>query len=536
MKRTLAFHPILFGLAPVVFLYQNNVNQVPPSQILPPLLAMLAGTAAISLVLWALRDDGRRAVIASWLIVCVLSYVHVRIWASSFVGRALLENRHDWFLYLWIGLMVLGSVLILRVGRHARALTSFCNAASVVLFLFPALHVSVYWLALKWPGLRRTAEIKRVEVVTQERPAYLPDIYYIIPDRYASASILKEQYHFGNKRFVSYLKARGFMVVPKARSNYPKTGQSITSSLNMLYLDGFVDKMGRNSEDWLQLFAILQNHTVGQFLKSMGYRFYHLGGWWEPTSRNRFADVNLNLYDQGGFGDYFLRTSLLSAWSKKCENYRDIDFLVGRHLQHDRILYEMDRIAEIPSINGPTFTVAHLLIPHDPYVFDSTGAYQSWEQAEARGDDACYVAQVKFCNKLLMNLIDTILAKSEKPPIIVIQADEGPRPARYKANEDGFDWRTATRDEVKRKMRILNAYYLPGITTPFPHPKDTAATPTLFGSDKLAPYDSITPVNTFRLIFDRYLGANLPLLPDRSYAFSDAHHIYDFFDVTDSLR
>ena len=34
-------------------------------------------------------------------------------------------------------------------------------------------------------------------------------------------------------------------------------------------------------------------------------------------------------------------------------------------------LYELDRLDEIPVLPGPKFVFAHLLLPHDPYVFDS---------------------------------------------------------------------------------------------------------------------------------------------------------------------
>jgi hypothetical protein len=58
-------------------------------------------------------------------------------------------------------------------------------------------------------------------------------------------------------------------------------------------------------------------------------------------------------------------------------------------------------------------------------------------------------------------------------------------------------------------MKILNAYFLPGE-----------------GAAGL--YPSITPVNTFRLIFDVYFGADLELLED----VSDHSTADDFFDFT----
>jgi len=44
-------------------------------------------------------------------------------------------------------------------------------------------------------------------------------------------------------------------------------------------------------------------------------------------------------------------------------------------------------------------------------------------------------------------------------------------------------------------------------------------------------YPSITPVNTFRVIFNKYYGTNLKLLPDLSY-FSSHEDPYGFTDVS----
>jgi hypothetical protein len=57
------------------------------------------------------------------------------------------------------------------------------------------------------------------------------------------------------------------------------------------------------------------------------------------------------------------------------------------------------------------------------------------------------------------------------------------------------------------------------------------------GVDQAKLSASMTPVNTFRLIFNEYFGAHLPLLEDHSYAIIDGvNHIYDFFEVTDAVR
>jgi hypothetical protein len=53
-------------------------------------------------------------------------------------------------------------------------------------------------------------------------------------------------------------------------------------------------------------------------------------------------------------------------------------------------------------------------------------------------------------------------------------------------------------------------------------------------SEKL--YQSISPANTFRFIFSEFMGADLPLLDDRSYAFVDYYDLFNFFDVTEKVH
>ena len=65
-------------------------------------------------------------------------------------------------------------------------------------------------------------------------------------------------------------------------------------------------------------------------------------------------------------------------------------------------------------------------------------------------------------------------------------------------------------------MGILNAYYLPDV-----------------GQSVL--YPSITPVNTFRVIFNLYFNTNYELLPDKSYVHEDETHLYKFTEVNDKL-
>jgi hypothetical protein len=83
-----------------------------------------------------------------------------------------------------------------------------------------------------------------------------------------------------------------------------------------------------------------------------------------------------------------------------------------------------------------------------------------------------------------------LLSKSSTQPIIILQGDHGP-------------WIQTGPGQFE----ILNAYYLPG------------------HNDQL--YSTVSPVNSFRLVFNAYFGTDYTLLPDTSY-YSPIPNIYEF--------
>ena len=111
-----------------------------------------------------------------------------------------------------------------------------------------------------------------------------------------------------------------------------------------------------------------------------------------------------------------------------------------------------------------------------------------------------YRNQILYINQQIRKTVDQILEKSESPPVIVLQGDHGPG--------SQLNWESAAQSEIWERVSILNAYHLPS-----------------GGNEDL--YDSISPVNTFRIILNRFFGYQYELLEDRSY-YSTKNHPYRF--------
>jgi hypothetical protein len=337
----------------------------------------------------------------------------------------------------------------------------------------------------------------------------LPDIYYIILDRYAGSATLAETYSFNNSDFLDYLTGKGFYVASESSANYVRTSESLASSLNMEY----IDYMDEKSNDLLPMSESIENNALQSSLKAAGYQFINVGSWWGPTRRNDNADININYCTRTSEFDESLLTMTMPYSVSAAAGLVDD----ARTRQWKRTQFEFDELAEIPNMEEPTFAFAHILSPHVPYVFDSDGSFLLPEQVNTRSDTENYRNQLIATNSMVKALVDRLLKDSKEAPIIILQADEGPYPERYDANVRAFNWGEATDAEVRQKFGILNAYYLPGV-------------------DSSVLYPTITPVNSFRLVFDLYFGTGLGLLPDKSYAYVDYSHPYQFLDVTDKVR
>jgi hypothetical protein len=48
-------------------------------------------------------------------------------------------------------------------------------------------------------------------------------------------------------------------------------------------------------------------------------------------------------------------------------------------------------------------------------------------------------------------------------------------------------------------------------------------------------HDALSPVNTFRIIFNARFGTDLPLLPDRSFTHPNLYRFYEPVEITDRL-
>src|SRR6186997_3242507 len=510
---SLPIHPLLVAAYPVVFLFAANAaEQITLEPLWRPLLMAVGAAALVMMLLYALTGNWRRAgLLTTVLMIGFFGYGHA--WNAA---ASVLDSQ--WRLIVaWALLIVIGLFAAWRATAHLVPITRGLNLVAALALILNSGSVAGTMVAFGAVEPTPPTSDGPLRLAPSD-PGELPDVYYIILDRYPGETALRDTYGYDNTPFLDALEQRGFTIAHHAHANYVKTPLSLSSSLNLSYLDPDALKAEASSgDDREPVQRTLRDHlAVVTALKALGYRYYHISNWWTPTTTNVDADRVFHYEGQDEFSTVLAQTTLLRAITEPESAPTDPwDWNVLR--EHTR--YELNALDAVPELPGPKFTFAHLLLPHPPWTIDADGSPMDRAQVDAQGDKESMVRYLRYANDRMLDAVDRILDDSGPNSIIMIQADEGPFPARYQADEWGFEWRDATNAELEEKFGILYAMRVPGADL------DAAG----FSQD-------ITPVNTFRVIFNAAFGTDLPMMPNRSWAHEDLHHFYDFFEITDRLR
>jgi len=452
-------------------------------------MVLLFSSALLLLFLGKLlKDYHRAAALLLMLQVWFFSYAAFRS-LITFDIMSIKVYRHQYMMVFWLILLLMLVTLFIKIRLNYRRLAPILNISCSCLVIF-----SLTPLAFAYINNTTTkAQVKDIKPIygtptnRVQRTAELPDIYYIILDAYTGDKALKAYLNFDNSKYLNNLRKKGFYVANDSHSNYSWTTYSISSALNMQYLPMQPDKANPayfQFRDDLDTSKMIKDNKVLTYLKSLGYNYIDLSIWGRLASKMvGHHEYQQNLYYNFYNSDFYIELIKMTFLGKPlAENY-----LEGK-IKRDNIIEKFKLLETIPDIKGPTFTYAHFLIPHHPYVFDQYGnettLLSKFSQVNER---KLYLNQLMYANSRIEEIIGKILARPGPQPIIIIQGDHG-----------AFELGRNTDENIQMRMNILNAYYLPN-----------------GGSEKL--YSSITPVNTFRIIFNHYFGKKYPLLADKSY-------------------
>lgn len=504
-RKAFLLHPVLFSVYFVLYFWSKNLS-VSFSEVRPLLFFFLCFSTAVILVLgFVLKNFKKAGLEVTFFFVWFFSYGHVRdvLGSSKLFGIEI--GRHTYLMMIWALIFVIMAIgiIMLRREKIVNGLTNYLNATSLILMFFVLFPIATFQIKHAVPKkeaviLKKAAvhSAGPVRLSPQIRNNSLPDIYYIILDSYMNSDVLKSELGFDNGKFCEKLQKKGFFVSSSSRSNYVWTFLSITSTLNFRYLDSSKDKDVRGE--------LTYNNKAAEILKEKGYKIISIGG----------MAINADLRYEYGPARNFIPSLIDRTWAYPLTFFGLLNSAIYEY-QRKCILYAFDRLGEIPNIKEPTFTFVHIENPHIPYIFNREGkplsfnlsGFDDLKNNKKKGDlwhkKECliYVEQIIFLNKKVEILVDKILSSSPDS-IIIIAGDHG----QFLGLAD-----SPSPKLFKLRTSMFNAYYLPNVK-----------------GNPL--YHGISPVNSFRIIFNLYFDGRYELLPDAAY-WSPMNDLWNFVTV-----
>jgi hypothetical protein len=520
-RSTLVIYPFLFGIYPVLALIAHNIGEMSLTAGLRALSLSILFTLLLYLVIYFLiGNSSKAALLASLVVLFIFSYGHLLYLLRETPVLNYSLGRHRTLVPLYTGLFIIIVAIIQKTKKDLSTLTKFLNAFVIILLIFPIYQIISYQVKVVIAVMDQRRVIAEPSVVSLPTDQPAPDVYYILTDGYPRSDFITEYLGYDNTEFLDYLSSKGFYVAQCSQSNYTDTRFAMASTFNMIYLDNGtglseVVYTGTTLDSMIRSGIVQKNFSdLGYTLITLesGYKWlrwedtdYHFDPAFERTHR-QFLNLGINDFEKLLLDTTAAKLIIDIPFVLNPEEAKRLEEIINNPSasHRDRVFYSLNKIPEIAeTISGPKFVYAHIIFPHPPFIVKPEA---NSLQNSSSDELTAYTAQITYLNSRLIGIVDTLIDKSDPDPIIIIQSDHGAT----------VDYETLGIDKSNR-LGILNAYYLPptSIGTKSPGINLPGAGSTGNGQNTKL-YSTITPVNTFRLIFDQYFNGNYGLIEDKS--------------------
>lgn len=534
--------------------YLPNSDFSYPSEILLPIALFAAlATAAFYTYRWTFRGKSNPAHVATLFLMYAIygfayAFPYVQKWTdtllpsslttsfSSAITRIALLAAIAWVVAYGIDRTVKSVKPLRHLQPYKVMLFAVCfifavQAAKVVDRLWDIRHQLAYSHSTNLPS-------KATNTTAQESR---PNVYYLVFDRYASQETLDQVYNFDNGDLMNYFASQGFVSRSEAYANYPFTQQSLSSTLSMDYLSDLEKRFKVDAGKFQTAFpyrTILRRPPVADIFRQNGYQYNQVSSWWDftrigieadnnPAKSFRLRILGLEFWLTDLQRDIFHRSAFSPILQKGLTigNITLVKYDQDRNPRqnfHDQI----DTLQTIAHNSGtqkqPQFTFAHILSPHDPYIFAADGSdapYNGDRTDQDLDEFKKYTNQLTYVNKRIQELIDTL--RSQDPDAVVIfQPDEGPYPKQFrgKLTENSyFDPKNLDDTSMRHKFGITAAYYMPNV------------------DQDIVRQELTNSANVFPFVLNHYLGYDITYLPECNFSAGNKFVLYDYTIVTGRL-
>ena len=497
-------YPFLIALIPILNYAANNPDQYGIEDLGFLILITLVACAVVyAVALLASRGRAAPELPAFVTLLYVAWFFGYRRAAGVLTGD---PANPPHLLLVPAGLVV--TVVLIWLVRRRQALLEglgrFLSLMAALLVGYSAFQVGRGWVRgekmVAESGLAR--ELARPITGPAAVSGPTRDIYVIVLDEYANSDVLRERFEFDNRPFEDSLRSLGFHLPSLVRSNYFHTLLSLPSLLNSAHLTALEREIGAGVKHPRLPNYLVEHSRVARYLQDRGYEYvFFPSDWWHSTTDNPAADRVFH-----PFGGFDLMRSMSGGELER--TVRGITILSyfdrSHHWEAEHVRRTLDGMARLAGTGDrPRFVFAHVIKPHNPYVFDRSCAVMPRQKED--DDIGPYLEQVECLNRLLLATVRRIQAQSAVPPLIILQGDHGSKLLHATGYPTPEDVPPAA---ARERFGAFGAYYLP----------DGGA--EAFG-------DTVTIVNVLGNVLRHYFGARLPRAGDEQYISTEGFP-YDF--------
>ncbi len=315
---------------------------------------------------------------------------------------------------------------------------------------------------------------------------FKPDIYFIIFDGYSASRTLRDYWGFDNSDLDSFFHQEGFYYADRSRSNYNFTPYSIGSILNMDYHTSKPDHI--DIRQFCKGISTIKGNRACEILQKNNYTIINQS-YFSLLNEKPALDISYAASKKRLLFSQTLISKINNdiGWNfplLRSHTTIEEELALGKiHFEQVKKAYRTLLETSAKKNQQPVFVYTHFLTPHDPYIYDSTGKPtpdSTWYSAINSKER--YLSSLKYTNMMIKNLVTHLKREGNRPRIIIIQSDHGFRDFQGKELQD-------------LEFNNLNAIYFPD-------------------QDYDQLYDSISSVNTFPILFNKYFHTSIPLLKD----------------------
>ena len=487
---------LLLPVLPIIFFFLHNANQYMELVFTLDVLVLLFFYSLLSYFIFACGKILLKLTVLQSLFISTLAIIFFLFFGAlqdylfQFKRFSFLSNSFFLFAFMVATLLLISWFLKKKKVRPVSV-----NRYFIFLFIILICLETIIFCTKMFSGknLKAITDRMTTPVLNNEKivSAEQPDIYHIIFDCYTNRPALKQYWEYDNDIY-SFLSSKGFFTVDSATSNYKSTPFSIASIFNLQYLNGAEKYLYSNSSNFFVGQRIYRNNVLFNFLKKEHYNFSLFSQLENKKLLTGFGFLGV-VGPSRWLRNQTIERIYLNPWvfekinhffGQKNEQPAIITNSMQKFIDYnkkalDHIFSDCQNSSNLKSAQ-PVFSYTHFMLPHDPYLLDENGNYVTSPEPGGINMNR-YLAQLKYCNKLIKQITNCLLSDTTRKKIIIFQGDHG--------------YRHYTNAPLIEQYGALNAMYF-------------------YNKNYTGLKKNLSLVNTYRIIINNFFENNLPLLKD----------------------